>query len=114
MDHAKIVAYPERRKKKREGIEKRIQQLENSYIREFYQNIKSSKRRNEDNKLIFCKDKQGQVVGGMQESLGRWAEYFKEVFEVEGNEVREIEEDWWAIEDDQEEPPDKARNRGHN
>ncbi|KAK9736528.1 hypothetical protein QE152_g12398 [Popillia japonica] len=46
-----------------------------------------------------------QLVEGMQNSLGRWAEYFKEVFEVEGNEPREIEEDWWAIgEDDQDEP----------
>ncbi|KAK9719661.1 hypothetical protein QE152_g22553 [Popillia japonica] len=99
------------RKKKRESIEKRIQQLENSYIkkqtREFYQNIKSSKRRNQENKLIFCKDKQGQLVGGMQESLERWAEYFKEVFEIEWNEPREIEEDWRVGEDEQEEPPTK-------
>ncbi|KAK9739366.1 BTB/POZ domain [Popillia japonica] len=48
----------------------------------------------------------------MQESLGRWAEYFKEIFEVEGNQPREIEKDWWAIgEDDQEEPPTKIYSR---
>ncbi|KAK9730760.1 hypothetical protein QE152_g14258 [Popillia japonica] len=100
------------RQKKREGIQTRIQQLDNSYTtkqtREFYQNIKGSKRRNQENKLIFCKDKQDQLLGSMQESLVRWAEYFKEVFEGEGNEPHKIEEGWWAIgEDDQEEPPTK-------
>ncbi|KAF2880430.1 hypothetical protein ILUMI_25738 [Ignelater luminosus] len=69
------------RKKKREHIERRIQAIENNDIKEqakeFYKGIKNEKRRNLH---IFCKNKKGELVGEMEESLNRWAEYFQEVY----------------------------------
>lgn len=48
-----------------------------------------------------------------QESWRRWAEYFKELFEIEVHEPPEIDGEVWDIgEDDQEELPTKQEIEG--
>jgi hypothetical protein len=40
-------------------------------------------------RMNSCKDKNGKVIGGDEEVLGRWAEYFENLLNVEGG--KEIE-----------------------
>lgn len=43
--------------------------------------------------MIFCEDKEGQLVGKTEESSDRWAEYFEEVFGAGENEVIDLNEE---------------------
>lgn len=99
------------RKKKRLIIEQKIKQLEDNYMkkqtREFYQGIKNERKKNMQGRLIFCKDKEGQLVGGMEESLKRWAEYFGELYGIGEEEITEIEEEESLAVEGHEEPPRK-------
>jgi hypothetical protein len=98
------------RKKKRQNIEQQIKEIEDNYmkkqIREFYQGIKIERRRNVSTKQIFCKNK-GQLVGGTEESLKRWVEYFGEVYGIGEEETLQTEEEESLTTGECEEPPRK-------
>jgi hypothetical protein len=76
-------------------------------IREFYQGIKIERRRNVSTKQIFCKNKEGQLVGGTEESLKRWVEYFGEVYGIGEEETLQTEEEESLTTGECEEPPRK-------
>jgi hypothetical protein len=101
------------RKKKRQNIEQQIKEIEDNYmkkqIREFYQGIKIERRRNVSTKQIFCKNKEGQLVGGTDESLKRWVEYFGEVYGIGEEETLQTEEEESLTTGEGEEPPRKEK-----
>jgi hypothetical protein len=76
-------------------------------IREFYKGIKIERRRNVSTKQIFCKNKEGQLVGGTEESLKRWVEYFGEVYGIGEKETLQTEEEESLTTGECEEPPRK-------
>jgi hypothetical protein len=99
------------RKKQRQNIEQQIKEIEDNYmkkqIREFYKGIKIERRGNVSTKQIFCKNKEGQLVGGTEESLKRWVEYFGEVYEIGEKETLQTEEEESLTTGECEEPPRK-------
>jgi hypothetical protein len=101
------------RKKKRQNIEQQIKEIEDNYmkkqIREFYQGIKIERRKNVSLKQIFCKNKEGQLVGGTEESLKRWVEYFGEVYGNGEEKTLQTEEEESLTTGEGEEPPRKEK-----
>lgn len=100
------------RRKKREFIDNQIKNLETNFVRkqarEFYQGVKVEKGNNKHKNAIFCKDKQGNLIGGVQGSLRRWVEHFKEVFKVEERTLEQGEEmNLTTNEEDDEDLPTK-------
>jgi hypothetical protein len=99
------------RKKQRQNIEQQIKEIEDNYmkkqIREFYKGIKIERRRNVSTKQIFCKNKEGQLVEGTEESLKRWVEYFGEVYGIGEKETLQTEEEESLTTGECEEPPRK-------
>lgn len=84
------------RKKKREGMEQRISKIENHFInkeiRNFYQEAKKQKSTG-TTRTIFCKSKEGRLLGGTEEKLNRWKEHFEEVLNEEGDEENSGEDE---------------------
>ncbi|KAL3269070.1 hypothetical protein HHI36_008153 [Cryptolaemus montrouzieri] len=89
------------RRKKREYIETEMENLENNYMRkqtrQFYKNIQYQRRLYQQNKILFCKDKNGQLVEGIEESLKRWSEYFRELLDGKSEETSENANDEGAF-----------------
>jgi hypothetical protein len=95
-EDAKIKYEQQRRKtkkllrnKKRKHSEKVLEEIEENYknnqIRNLYQGIKKEKRGFQV-KTVFYKNKNGEIIGGEQEGLDRWVEYFEELLNGENYE----------------------------
>ncbi|KAJ3656842.1 hypothetical protein Zmor_015887 [Zophobas morio] len=63
-------------------MEEQIRQIEENFnkneIRNFYQDVKKEKRGYQP-RVIYCKDKDGNLIGDEQARIKRWAEYFEEL-----------------------------------
>uniref|UniRef100_A0A8D8Q0R7 Craniofacial development protein 2 n=1 Tax=Cacopsylla melanoneura TaxID=428564 RepID=A0A8D8Q0R7_9HEMI len=82
------------RKKKREHLNNKLDQIEKEdrmkQVRSFYQLVNQQRRRM-PNKSSTVKDKNGITLTGKEPVLSRWAEYFKELLNVEqDNQVEEL------------------------
>lgn len=66
------------RQKKREYLNEQLKEVENYYAaketRNFYQHIKKSKQ--PASKALYCRDKDGLLLGETSDKLNRWAQYF--------------------------------------
>ncbi|KAJ3644059.1 hypothetical protein Zmor_026733 [Zophobas morio] len=63
-------------------MEEQIRQIEENFnkneIRNFYQGVKKEKRGYQP-RVIYCKDKDGNLIGDERARIKRWAEYFEEL-----------------------------------
>ncbi|KAI5720190.1 hypothetical protein M8J77_003158 [Diaphorina citri] len=113
-DEASIEAYREERrktkklmrKKKREFLNNKLDQIEKEdnmkNVRSFYQLVKQQRRTTQP-KSTMIKDKDGTTLTGTTAVLERWAEYFKELLNVQ-NETH-IEEEIPHTAEVEDEPP---------
>lgn len=73
------------RRKKREFERKWIMDLEKEYndqeVRKFYKRVQEMKKGFQP-RTVFCRDKEGNFIGGEEQVLDRWAEYFSELLNV--------------------------------
>ncbi|KAJ3649170.1 hypothetical protein Zmor_020926 [Zophobas morio] len=56
-------------------IEKHYQ---NKEIQNFYQEV-TKRRQTTSTRTVYCRSKEGQLIGGTIEKLDRWAEYFEDL-----------------------------------
>ncbi|KAI5737941.1 hypothetical protein M8J77_000982 [Diaphorina citri] len=94
------------RRKKREHINKKLEQIEKEdsmkNVRSFYQLV-NQQRRGTQPKSTMIKDKNGTILTGNESIRERWAEYFKELLNVEQEQqTEEITPETAEVED---EPP---------
>ncbi|KAF2892207.1 hypothetical protein ILUMI_13967 [Ignelater luminosus] len=104
-DESRKLVKKKYRNIKREHIERKIQAIDNNYIKkqakEFYKGINNEKRRNLQSKMVFCKNQNGKI----EESLDRWAEYFQEVYESREKQTGDINEQAYTPAAEREDPP---------
>lgn len=71
---------------KREYEEQRIRNMEEQYknkeIRNFYNEVKKE-RKGYQAKMVYCTDKQGNLIANEEEMASRWKEYFEEMLNEE-------------------------------
>jgi hypothetical protein len=82
------------RKKKREYEERKSETLEEygnkGETRKFYKEVRKRKTDFQP-RVDFCRDKEGNLLGGEEEIKYRWKEYFEELVNMVGNEGEEEE-----------------------
>ena len=61
--------------KKMDAIEKHYQ---NKEIQNFYQEVRKT-RQTTSTRTVYCRSKEGQLIGDTVEKLDRWAEYFEDL-----------------------------------
>uniref|UniRef100_A0A6P7GC59 Uncharacterized protein LOC114340348 n=1 Tax=Diabrotica virgifera virgifera TaxID=50390 RepID=A0A6P7GC59_DIAVI len=92
------------RQKKREFLEKQLEIIEENYaqkeVRDFYQGVKKT-RATQNKYTMFCRNKDGTLLGGKTEKLNRWAEYFEELLNDKGQTETEMQQQRQEIEQQQ-------------
>ncbi|XP_063924648.1 uncharacterized protein LOC135138600 [Zophobas morio] len=81
-EHQKQYQQEYMQKQKRTNMEAQIRQIEENLckkeIKNFYQDVKQ-KRKGYQPKVIYYKDKEGNLIGDEQATVKRWTEYFEEL-----------------------------------
>lgn len=87
------------RKAKREHKERELREIEERYrkkeIRNFYQGIKNTRRGPQKPGMMFCKGKDGKLIGEEQKMVGRWKEHFQEMLNTGEGETEQ--EEWGNV-----------------